>query len=139
MVCIPPGTSLVSETTNKSALRSLEYSSSERIRNRSNVAGSSSFVSEASVAYVLTDATREKHSSDHVAMIQWLVLPIFIATSSIAEFFKNFAAYCGNADFPPVTSAKPWTLDDIDKLTTQPRQNNQVFGLRRRAEVVAAL
>jgi hypothetical protein len=74
------------------------------------------------VAYVLTDATREKHSSDHVAMIQRCVLPIFIATSSVAEFFKIFAANCGNPGFPAVTSAKPWTLDDIDKVTTQPRE-----------------
>ena len=84
---MPPETSVVSETTNKSALRSLEYSSSEISRNRTNVAGSSSFDSEASVAYVHTDATKEKHSSDHVAMIEQLVLPIFIATSSVAEFF----------------------------------------------------
>ena len=122
MDCVPPETSVVSETTNKTALRSLEYSSSERSRNCTNLAGSSSFVSEASVAYVLKDATKEQHSSDHVAMMQRLVLPVFIATSPVAEFFKNFAANCGNAGFPAATSAKPWTLDNIAKLATQPRQ-----------------
>ncbi len=77
---MPPETSVVSETTNKSALRSLEYSSSERIRNCSNVAGSSSFDSEASVAFVLTDATRERQRNDHVAMTVWLMLSTFIAS-----------------------------------------------------------
>jgi len=41
------------------------------------------------------------------------MLPEFIATSSIAEFFKNFVADCGNAFFPAVAPAKPWTLDKV--------------------------
>ena len=122
MDCVPPETSVVSETTNKTALRSLEYSSAERSRNCTNLAGSSSLVSEASVAYVLKDATKEQHSSDHVAMMQRLVLPEFITTSAVAECFKNFAANCCNAGFSAATSAKSWTLDNIAKLATQPRQ-----------------
>ncbi len=117
---MPPETSAVSETTNKTDLRLLEYSSSDRLRNRTNAAGLSSFVSEASMAFVLTGAIRGKHNSNHRGIIRRLMLPIFIAKSSIAEFFKNFAADCGNAFFPAVASAKPWTLDNVLHRSLKP-------------------